>query len=233
MKERTQKNASNKTMALTETFDILSYKGVDKAIQGLFSKFANQDKTGQIVFGFFGEQGEKVDCEILSLYRNKQASRGISVLNLSENSRAIFVSDSYASLICFANQFKARISFEEVGFLIIGAEFDLSLLNHAFKKVSKKAKINTVFSTSILGRVMDCKVQDLVYDRDCRYYLSDDCVQLKNQKKNKFSKESIFNFSLRSYCISQAIIQTVRTFKPKQKGIESFYQLNQVRWIAA
>jgi hypothetical protein len=217
-------------MALTETFDILSYKGVDKAIQGLFSKFANKDKSGQIVFDFFDEQGRKVDSEILSLYRNKQASRGVSVLNLSEDTRSIFVSDSYASLICFANQFKARISLNEAGFLIIGAEFDLNLLKKAFKSVSKKAKINTVFSVSILGRVMDCKVQDLVYDRDCRYYLSDDCVQLKNQKKNKVSKESIFNFSLRTYCISQAIIQTVRTFKPKQKGVESFYQLNQLHW---
>ncbi|OYX14100.1 MAG: hypothetical protein B7Z16_14860 [Algoriphagus sp. 32-45-6] len=208
----------------------MSYKGVDKAIQGLFSKFAHQDQTGQIVFDFFDEQGRKVDCEILSLYRNKQASRGISVLNLSKDSRSIFVSDSYASLICFVNQFKARISFDEAGFLIIGAEFDLSLLAQAFKKVSKKAKINTVFSTSILGRVMDCKVQDLVYDRDCQYNLSDDWVQLKNQKRNKNSKESIFTFSLRSYCISQAIIQTVRTFKPKQKGVESFYQLNQMNW---
>ena len=185
---------------------------------------------GQIVFEFFGEQGRNVDCEILSLYRNKQASRGISVLNLSEDSRSIFVSDSYASLICFANQFKARISFDEAGVLIIGAEFDLSLLKQVFMKVSKKAKINTVFSASILGRVMDCKVQDLVYDRNCGYYLSDDCVQLKNQKRNKVSKESIFTFSLRTYCISQAIIQTVRTFKPKQKGVESFYQLNQLHW---
>jgi hypothetical protein len=217
-------------MALTETFDILSYKGVEKDIQGLFSKFADQDKTGQIVFDFFDERGKKVDGEILSLYRNKQASRGISVINLSEDSRSIFVADSYASLICFANQFKARISFHEAGFLIIGAEFDLSLLTHAFKKVSKKAKINTVFSTSVLGRVMDCKVQDLVYNRDCQYYLSDDCVQLKNQKRNKVSKESIFTFSLRNYCISQGVTQTVRTFKPKQRGVESFYQLNQLYW---
>ncbi len=217
-------------MASTETFDILSYKGVDKAIQGLFSKFAHQDQTGQIVFDFFGEQGRKVDCEILSLYRNKQASRGISALNLSEDSRSIFVSDSYGSLIFFANQFKARISFDEAGFLIIGADFDLSLLTQAFRKVSKKAKINTVFSSSILGRVMDCKVQDLVYDRNCGYYLSEDFVQLKNQKRNKISKESIFTFSLRRYCISQSIIQTVRTFKPKQKGVQSFYQLNQLHW---
>ena len=217
-------------MALTETFDILSYKGVEKDIQRLFSKFAYQDKAGQIVFDFFGEQGRKVDCEILSLYRNKQASSGISALNLSEDSRSIFVSDSYASLICFANQFKARISFEDAGFLIIGAEFDISLLNQVFKKVSKKAKIITVFSASILGRVMDCKVQDLVHDQDCSYYLSNDLIQLKNQKKDKVSTESIFTFSLRTYCISQGIIQTVTTFKPKQKGVESFYQLNQLVW---
>ena len=217
-------------MALIETFDILSYKGVDKAIQGLFSKFAHQDKTGQIIFDFFDEQGEKVDCEILSLYRNKQASRGISVINLSEHSRSIFVSDSYASLICFANQFKARISFDEAGFLIIGAEFDLSLLKQAFMKVSKKAKIDTVFSTSILGRVMDCKIQDLIHDNDCTYYLYSDLVHLKNSKKAKSSVESIFTFSLRTYCISQGVKQTVRTFKPKQKGVESFYQLNQLHW---
>lgn len=217
-------------MALTETFDILSYKGVDKAIQVLFFKFAHQDQTGQIVFDFFGEQGRKVDCEILSLYRNKKASRGISILNLSEDSRSIFVSDSYASLICFANQFKARISFDEAGFLIIGAEFDLSLLTQAFKKVSKMAKINTVFNTSILGRVMDCKIQDLIHDHDCTYYLYSDWVHLKNQKRNKVSKESIFTFSLRTYCISQGVKQTVRTFKPKQKGVESFYQLNQMNW---
>lgn len=217
-------------MALTETFDILSYKGVDKAIQGLFSKFAHQDQTGQIVFDFFDEQGRKVDAEILSLYRNKQASIGISTLNLSEDSRSIFVSDSYASLICFANQFKARISFDEAGFLIIGAEFDLSLMTQAFKKIPKKAKINTVFSTSILGRVMDCKIQDLIHDHECTYHLSSDLVHLENPKKAKSSVESIFTFSLRTYCISQAIIQTVRTFKPKQKGVESFYQLNQLHW---
>ncbi len=217
-------------MALIETFDILTYKGVNKAIQSLFSKFAHQDQTGQIIFDFFDEQGEKVDAEILSLYRNKQASRGISVLNLSEHSRSIFVSDSYASLICFANQFKARISFDEAGFLIIGAEFDLSLLKQAFMKVSKKAKIDTVFSTSILGRVMDCKIQDLIHDNDCTYYLYSDLVHLENPKKAKSSVESIFTFSLRIYCISQGVKQTVRTFKPKQKGVESFYQLNQINW---
>lgn len=217
-------------MTLGETFDILSYKGVDKDIQRLFSRHASQDGNGQILFDFFGQEGGFVDCEILSLYRNKQASRGISALNISGNSRSIFVSDSYASLICFANQFKARISFDEAGFLIIGADFDHNLLNQAFKKVSKKAKINTVFSASILGRVMDCKVQDLVYGRECRYYLSDEWVQLKDQKRNKVSTESIFTFSLRTYCISQGIIQTVRTFKPKQKGVESFYQLNQLHW---
>jgi hypothetical protein len=217
-------------MTSTETFDILSYKGVDKAIQGLFSKFAHQDKTGQIVFDFFDEQGRKVDCEILSLYRNKQASRGISALNLSEETRSIFVSDSYASLICFANQFKARISFDEAGFLIIGAEFDLSLLNQTLKKVSKKAKINTVFSASILGRVMDCKIQDLIHENDCTYFLSSDLVHFENPKKAKSSVESIFTFSLRTYCISQGVRQTVRTFKPKQKGVESFYQLNQLHW---
>ncbi len=217
-------------MALTETFDILSYKGVDKAIQSLFSKFAHQDQTGQIIFYFFGKQGEKVDCEILSLYRNRKASRGISALNVSEDSRSIFVSDSYASLICFANQFKARISFDEAGFLIIGADFDYNLLRQAFEKISKKAKVNTVFDSSVLGRVMDCKIQDLIHDHDCIYNLTSDLVHLENSKKAKSSIESIFTFSLRTYCISQGVKQTVRTFKPKQKGVESFYKLNQMNW---
>lgn len=181
-------------MALIETFDILSYKGVDKAIQGLFSKFAHQDKTGQIIFDFFDEQGEKVDCEILSLYRNKQASRGISVINLSEHSRSIFVSDSYASLICFANQFKARISYEEAAFIISGADFDLKLLRKEFLRIPSKAKVNTVLDSTLLGRVMDCKIQDLIHENDCTYYLYSDLVRLENPKKAKSSVESIFTW---------------------------------------
>jgi hypothetical protein len=212
------------------TFDILTYKGVEKDIQRLFSKHAFQDENGRILFDFFGAQGQVVDREILSLHRNKQASYGISTLNLSENVRSIFLSDSYASLIYFANQYKARITFEEAGFIVLGADFDQFLLKQVFGKIPKRTKINTVFSSSILGRVMDSKIQDLIHDRDCYYVLSNDLVQLKNRKTNKTSAESLFTFSLRTYCISQGILQTVRTFKPKQKGIESFYQLNQLVW---
>lgn len=215
---------------MIETFDILSFKGVEKDIQCLFSKYAFQDKKGQILYDFFGHHGHKVDTEILTLYRNKQASQGISILNISGNTRSVFVSDSFASLIYFANQYKARISFEEAAFIIIGAEFDYRLLKQVFEKLPKRTKINTVFSTSILGRVMDCKIQDLVHERNCSYLLSGDVVQLKSQKTKKDSAVSIFSFSLRTYCISQGVLQTVRTYKPKQKGIESFYQLNQLYW---
>ncbi|MBN3581073.1 hypothetical protein JYB64_01660 [Algoriphagus aestuarii] len=220
----------SKTMTRKGTFDILTYKGVELDIQRLFSRNAIQDEKGQILFDFFDQDGGVVDNEVLSLYRSKRASYGISCLNISETIKSVFVSDSYASMIFFVNQYKARISFEVAGFIVVGSKFDEVLLKKSLEKIPAKTKVNTVFSSSILGRVMDCRVQDLVYDRDCRYYLSDDCVRLKNQKKNKFSKESIFNFSLRSYCISQAVIQTVRTFKPKQKGAESFYQLNQLHW---
>jgi hypothetical protein len=217
-------------MTLKETFDILTYKGVEKDIQCLFSKYASQDKNGQIIFDFFGHQGKQVDCEVLSLYRNKQASCGISALNLSKNIRSVFISDSYASLIYFANQYKGRISFEEAGFLIIGSDFNLCLVKQAFKHIPKKTKVNTVFSTTILGRVMDCKIQDIIHDRACSYLLINDTVRLENQTTNKISSESIFTFSLRTYCISQGVLQTTRTFKPKQKGIESFYQLNHLFW---
>jgi len=217
-------------MILTGKFDMLTYKGVEKDIQHLFGKFASQDRDGRITFDFFDLNGKQVDCEILSLHRLKQASFGISVLNMSGNTRSVFVSDSYASLIYFANQFKSRISFEEAGFLVVGAQFDQELLDRAFLEIPKKAKVNTVFSTSILGRIMDCKIQDLIHDRDCRYRLSKDLVQVKSQKTNKESTESLFSFSLRTYCISQGIVQTVRTFKPKQRGVESFYHLNQLNW---
>ncbi|MEB2780775.1 hypothetical protein U3A58_10255 [Algoriphagus sp. C2-6-M1] len=220
----------SKAMILKEKFDVLTFKGVEKDIQRLFSKHASQNEKGQIIFDFFDKQGELIDSEILSLHRSKKASHGISAINLSENVRSVFVSDSYASLICFANQYHARISFEDAGFAVIGADFDHKLLKQAFKNLPKKAKINTVFSTSILGRVMDCKIQDLIQDRDCSYVLSDSLVQMKNKKTDRTSAESIFTFSLRTYCISQGVLQTVRTYKPKQKGVESFYQLNQVFW---
>lgn len=215
-------------MKLREKFDILTYKGVDKGIQRLFSKYAFQDNKGQIVFDFFDHQGHRCDTEILSLYRNKQASFGISALNLSQNVRSLFVSDSYASLIYFANQFKGRISFEEVGFLVIGADFDQNLLKQVFEKMLTKVKVNTVFSSSILGRVMDCKVQDLIHDRDCSYRLGNDLVQVENAKK--VSSQPIQSFSLRTYCISKGVKQTVRTFKPKKRKVESFYELNQQAW---
>ncbi|MEB2786527.1 hypothetical protein [Algoriphagus persicinus] len=220
----------SRIMTLREKFDILTYKGVEKEIQCLFSRYASQDGNGQILFDFFDSKGQFVDREILSLHRNKQASYGISAISLSEKVRSVFVSDSYASLIYFVNQYKSRIAFEDAGFLVIGAEFDHALLKQTFEKLPKKTKINTVFSTSILGRVMDCKIQDLVHERDCTYVLSGSLVQLKNKKTNRTSAESIFTFSLRTYCISQGILQTVRTYKPKQKGIESFYQLNQLFW---
>jgi CO dehydrogenase/acetyl-CoA synthase epsilon subunit len=217
-------------MTSTGTFDILNYKGVEKDIQHLFAKFAYQNRNGKITFDFFDQNGKQVDCEIMSLHRLKQAAFGISALNISGNVRSVFVSDSYASLIYFTNLFKSRISFEEAGFLVVGAQYDQELLGQVFLKIPKKAKINTVFSASILGRVMDCKIQDLIHCRDCTYRLAKDLVQVRSQKTNKESTESLFSFSLRTYCISQGIVQTVRTFKPKQKGVESFYHLNQLNW---
>ena len=217
-------------MTLTGTFDLLTYKGVEQDIQHLFSKFVSQDRYGRLNFGFFDQNNHLVDCEILSLHRLKQASFGISTLNISENVRSVFVSDSYASLIYFANQFKSRISFGQAGFLVIGAQFDKGLLNQIILEIPKKAKVNTVFSTSLLGRIMDCKIQDLVHGRDCRYRLSRDFVEVNSLKTNRNSMESLIGFSLRTYCISQGIVQTVRTFKPKLKGVESFYRLNQLRW---
>lgn len=215
-------------MTWNGTFDILNYKGVEKEIQRLFSKYARQDGKGQIHFAFFDHQDEVVDKEILSLYRKKRASCGISTLGLSDSVRSVYVSDSYASLIFFVNQFKGRIAFEEAGFVLVGARFDESLLAKAFEEIPKKAKVNTVFGSAILGRVMDCKIQDLVRGSECAYRLASDLVQFENTKK--VSSAPIHSFSLRTYCISQGVKQTVRTFKPKKKGVESFYQLHQQAW---
>lgn len=216
----------NKKMIRIGTFDILTYKGVEMDIQRLFSKNAIQDEKGQIYFDFFDQDGGIVDKEVLSLYRNKRASYGISTLNISETTRSVFISNSNASLIFFANQYKARITFEEAGFFIVGAKFDESLLKKSLEAIPAKSKVNTVFSSSILGRVMDCKVQDLIYGRCCSYKLSKGNVHLKNLQTGKATEESMDTFSLRTYCISQGVLQTVRTFKSRKKGVESFYQLN-------
>ena len=210
------------------TFDILTYKGVELDIQRLFSKNAIQDEKGQILFDFFDKDGRVVDKEVVSLYRSKCASYGISCLNFSETTRQFFISDSYASMIFFVNQYKARISFDEAGFVVVGAAFDVELLKIILEKIPEKAKINTVFSSSILGRVMDCKIQDLIHGRNCSYTLSKEIVYLKNLKTEKATEESMDTFSLRKYCISQGVLQTVRTFKPRKKGVESFYQLNKL-----
>lgn len=213
-------------MTRNGTFDILTYKGVELNIQRLFSKNAIQDEKGQIFFDFFDQDGGVVDREVLSLYRKKRASYGISCLNISETTRSVFISDSNASLIFFTNQYKARIAFEEAGFFIVGAKFDESLLKKSLEAIPAKSKVNTVFSSSILGRVTDCKIQDLIHGRNCSYRLSKGNVHIKNLQNGKVSEESIDTFSLRRYCISQGVLQTVRTFKPRKKEVESFYQLN-------
>lgn len=218
----------SKSMTRNETFDILTYKCVEKDIQRLFSKHAFQDEKGQILFDFFGQDSRVVDKEVLSLYRSKRASYGISTLNISETTRSVFISDSYASLIFFTNQYKARISFEESGFVVVGAAFDEGLFKKSLEEIPEKAKVNTVFSNSILGRVMDCRVQDLIHGRNCSYRLSNGSVHLKNLKTEKTSAEPIATFSLRTYCMSQGVLQSVRTFKPRKKGVESFYQLNKL-----
>tara|TARA_R110002020_G_scaffold62045_1_gene166497 strand:+ start:492 stop:1157 length:666 start_codon:yes stop_codon:yes gene_type:complete len=214
-------------MTRNGTFDILTYKGVERDIQRLFSKHAVQDGKGQILFDFFDQSGLLVDREVLKLYRSKRASYGISSVNISETTHSVFVSDSYASLIFFANQFRVRISFEETGFVVLGARFDECLLKKSLEKISAEAKVNTVFSSSILGRLMDCKIQDLHHGRNCSYSLSKGKVYLKNLKTGKATEEPIATFSLRTYCISQGVLQTVRTFKPRQMEMESFYHLNQ------
>lgn len=216
----------SKRMTRNGTFDILTYKGVEKDIQRLFSMHAVQDENGQVLFDFFDQNGKLVDQEVLSLYHNKRASYGISSLNFSETTRSVFVSDSYASLIFFANQFRARISFDETGFVVVGARFDECLLKKRLEEIPQNAKVNTVFSSSILGRVMECRVQDLLHGRNCSYMLSNGSVHFKNLKTEKTSAEHIATFSLRTYCISQGVLQTVRTFKPRQKGLESFYEVN-------
>jgi hypothetical protein len=213
-------------MTWNGTFDLLTYMGVELDIQCLFSKHAVQNEKGEILFDFIDQSGELVDKEVLSLCRSKRAAYGISSLNISETIRSVFISDSYASLIFFANQFKARIAIEEAGFVVVGAAFDECLLKKSLEEIPKNAKVNTVFSSSILGRVMDCKIQDLIHGRDCSYKLSNGSVHLKNLKTSKTSLEPIATFSLRTYCISQGILQTVRTFKPRQKGLESFFQVN-------
>lgn len=213
-------------MTRNGTFDILTYKSVEMDIQRLFSKHAVQDDKGQILFDFFDQDGRVVDKEVLSLYRSKNASSGISTLNITETMRSAFISDSFASLIFFANQFRARISFEEVGFMVVGTRFDECLLKKLLEEIPENAKVNTVFSSSIMGRVMDCRVQDLIHGRNCSYRLSNVSVHLKNLKTEKTSIVPIATFSLRTYCISQGVLQTVRTFKPGKKGIDSFYQLN-------
>ncbi|WBL42318.1 hypothetical protein PBT90_16400 [Algoriphagus halophytocola] len=217
-------------MTRKETFDILTYKGIEKDIQRLFSKHAFQDENGHIIFDFFDQNGKLVNQEVLSLYHNKRAPYGISSLNFSETTRSVFISDSYASLIFFANQFRARISFEEAGFMIVGAAFDEGLIKKSLEEIPAKNKVNSVFSSSILGRVMDCRVQDLIHERNCSYRLSNGSVHLKNLKTGKVTIEPISSFSLRTYCISQGVLQTVRTFKPRKKGVESFYQLNNQAW---
>lgn len=213
-------------MTLEGTFDLLDFKGVAKNIQRLFSLFAVQKSNGQISFQFFDSVGSPIDTEILSLNKHKKASFGISIINSSPISDSLFISDSYANLIAFANLYSSRISFENASFLIISASFDSILMKDSISKIPGSFKVYTIFDSTIIGRIMDCQVQNILSERDCIFTLKNECFLVQDMKIGLSQKLSISSFSLRAYCRLAGIIQTVKTLKPKRKGVESFHQLN-------
>lgn len=213
-------------MTLEGTFDLLDYKGVAKKIQRLFSQFAVQKSNGQISFEFFNKGGNPIDTEILSLNKLKKASFGISIINSSPFSDSLFISDSYANLIAFANLYSSRISFENASFLIISASFDSILMKDSISKIPGSFKVYTIFDSTIIGRIMDCQVQNILNERDCVFRLKNECFLVQDMTSGLSRNLPISSFSLRAYCRLVGIIQTVKTLKPKRKGVESFHQLN-------
>jgi|TARA_R110002124_G_scaffold171273_3_gene338951 hypothetical protein len=209
-----------------EGFDLLTYKGVDIKLQHLFSKHAVQNSKGQIQFTFYDQFDSVCDKEILGLTSLKKASSGVSTINLNPSSKTLFIASSYADLIFFSKQFSSRMEFQNASFLIVGADFNRDLILYNLNIFSSSIRVITLFENTILGKIMDSLIYNYINKIDALYIIEDDKIIVKVGNKKNYSFP-VSSFSLRTFSKKFWKKSQVRTYKPKLKGIDSFYQLNQ------
>src|SRR5690554_6542565 len=99
-------------MAANERFDLLDIKGVDRKVQRLFSNVLQEDDQGRLWANYSDGKGNFIDHEIWSIFKLKLSSGGILSFSTVHplSVRSLFISDSVANLISFAQSYAGRLS---------------------------------------------------------------------------------------------------------------------------
>lgn len=133
----------------------------------------------------------------------------------------LFIGHSAGDIMCFCHYYPNWVipncsnAFASLGLLPTKEQFT------SLKTLFPNAKIHTVFDGGISGRVADCKVASWQLDKSTRFSLSNDHVEVHDNKKKYCIPVSIF--SLNRFERFSGIRTGIRTHKPKAP-FETFCQ---------
>src|SRR5690606_41864314 len=116
-----------------EGFDLLNIKGVDRKVQHLFSDVLQEDDHGRLWANYNDGSGNIVDQEVISLSKLKFSSCGILHFSTANplSAKTLYISDSIANLIFFAQSYASRFSWDYVAFIVSGAKLERILFMYA------------------------------------------------------------------------------------------------------
>lgn len=195
-----------------EGFELLDIKGVDRKVQHLFSEVLREDELGRLWANYYGGNGDIVDHEVISLSKLKFSSCGILHFSPASplSARTLYISDSVANLISFAQSYDSRFSWDYAVFIATGAKLERSLFMETVGKYPQIKKHYTIFDHSLIGRIRDCKVQDWLNGEDCFFTVVGEDV-VANYHGEVFMLP-VREFSLRNHLRKLRIRQTLTTY---------------------
>ncbi|MBD3631318.1 hypothetical protein [Cyclobacterium sp.] len=109
-------------------------------------------------------------------------------------------------------------------FLATGSGLDKNLFLENILKYPAVKKHYTIYGNSLLGKIKDCKVQHWLNGKDCFYRVEGELV-VSHYQTRAFSL-SAREFNLRNHLRQLSVRQTLSTFKPKNKKLDNFYELD-------
>lgn len=206
-----------------EGFDLLDIKGVDRKIQHLFFDVLQEDDQGRLWANYSDRKGNIIDHEIWSISKLKLSSGGILSFSTAHplSVRTLYISDSVANLISFAQSYASRFSWDYAAFVATGAKLERDLFIDAVQQFPFVKKYYAVFANSLIGRIRDCKVQHWLNGEDCLFRVDGEMVVVNYQGKDFLIP--VYELSLRNHLRQVMIRHTVSSKKPKNKLLDNFF----------
>ena len=210
-------------MASKEGFELLDIKGVDRKVQHLFSEVLQEDDFGRLWANYNDGSGNIVDQEVISLSKLKFSSCGILHFSPANpfSARSLYISDSVANLISFAQSYSSRLSWDYAAFIATGAKKERDLFLEVVGKYPSVKKYYAVYGHSLIGRIRDCKVQHWLRGEDCSFRIDGEVVVANYHGKDFMLAGE--KFSLRNHLRQLGIRQRLSALKNRKWDVENYY----------